>query len=48
MIDIQEDRMGIGTDDRIVFRNFGLYKILISYLRFRDCYRQYRLQNGCQ
>ena len=30
MIDIQEDRMGIGTDDRIIFRNFGLYKILVS------------------
>ena len=30
VIDIQENRMGIGTDDRIIFRNFGLYKILIS------------------
>ena len=30
VIDIQENRMRIGTDDRIIFRNFGLYKILIS------------------
>ena len=30
VIDIQKNRMGIGTDDRIIFRNFGLYKILIS------------------